>query len=563
MSSMSVAEKAPRVVEEASKYAKPSQLGRDLAYGTAGFREDAAVLSSTCHRMGMLAVLRSKSLGKITGVMITASHNPAADNGLKLVDSKGEMLKQSWEKYATQLANAPSDKVVEVLDSIVAAEKIDLDHAGNVFIAKDTRPSSEHLAELVREGALVIGGNVLDFGLQTTPQLHHLVRMWNYEQYNKGDWASEVGYYHMLGDAFKQLTSNYDSKRLEVRTPLYVDCAHGVGAPQLAKVAKELGESLHLEIVNTPSDGELNHECGAEHVQKARKPPVGLSRDSDRGKRFCSVDGDADRVVFHYFDEEGVWHLLDGDKIACLFADFFADKLRALELDREGVTIGVVQTAYANGAATRYLQSRGIRVTQAKTGVKYCHHKASEYDIGIYFEANGHGTVILKDSFVDKLNKWESSIHDERKKHALQQLLAAHQLINQATGDAISDLLFVEILLIQKNWSIADWDRIYHDLPSRQTKVQIKDRDTIKTDEVDDTKVLGPDTLKSALAETLQAYHGKQGRAFVRPSGTEDAVRVYAEAETQADADELALHFAKLVHQHAGGVGAEPTTFVA
>jgi hypothetical protein len=39
--------------------------------------------------------------------------------------------------------NAPADKVVEVLDGIVAAEKIDLDHPGNVFIAKDTRPSSE------------------------------------------------------------------------------------------------------------------------------------------------------------------------------------------------------------------------------------------------------------------------------------------------------------------------------------------------------------------------------------------------------------------------------------
>lgn len=35
----------------------------------------------------------------------------------------------------------------------------------------------QSLAELAREGALVVGGNVLDFGLQTTPQLHHLVRM--------------------------------------------------------------------------------------------------------------------------------------------------------------------------------------------------------------------------------------------------------------------------------------------------------------------------------------------------------------------------------------------------
>jgi hypothetical protein len=27
------------------------------------------------------------------------------------------------------------------------------------------------------------------------------------------------------------------------------------------------------------------------------------------------------------------------------------------------------------------------------TGVKHLHHKATEYDIGVYFEANGHGTV--------------------------------------------------------------------------------------------------------------------------------------------------------------------------
>lgn len=31
------------------------------------------------------------------------------------------------------------------------------------------------------------------------------------------------------------------------------------------------------------------------------------------------------------------------------------------------------------------------------TGVKHLHHKAVEYDIGIYFEANGHGTVIFSD----------------------------------------------------------------------------------------------------------------------------------------------------------------------
>lgn len=41
--------------------------------------------------------------------MITASHNPEEDNGVKLVDPDGEMLEAAWEIHATQLANVRSD----------------------------------------------------------------------------------------------------------------------------------------------------------------------------------------------------------------------------------------------------------------------------------------------------------------------------------------------------------------------------------------------------------------------------------------------------------------------
>ena len=48
------------------------------------------------------------------------------------------------------------------------------------------------------------------------------------------------------------------------------------------------------------------------------------------------------------------------------------------------------------------------------------------------------------------------------------------------------------------------------------------------------------------------------GRAFVRPSGTEDVVRVYAEAATQPAADDLAVAVARHVHARAAGVGPPP-----
>lgn len=48
------------------------------------------------------------------------------------------------------------------------------------------------------------------------------------------------------------------------------------------------------------------------------------------------------------------------------------------------------------------------------------------------------------------------------------------------------------------------------------------------------------------------------GRSFVRPSGTEDIVRVYAEASTQEGADKLAIAVGNAVYEQAGGVGDRP-----
>lgn len=38
--------------------------------------------------------------------MLTASHNPVEDNGVKVVEPSGEMMVASWEPYATAIANA-------------------------------------------------------------------------------------------------------------------------------------------------------------------------------------------------------------------------------------------------------------------------------------------------------------------------------------------------------------------------------------------------------------------------------------------------------------------------
>ena len=43
---------------------------------------------------------RARQLRQVTGIVITASHNPVQDNGVKLVEPSGEMLSPSWEVQA-------------------------------------------------------------------------------------------------------------------------------------------------------------------------------------------------------------------------------------------------------------------------------------------------------------------------------------------------------------------------------------------------------------------------------------------------------------------------------
>lgn len=88
------------------------------------------------------------------------------------------------------------------------------------------------------------------------------------------------------------------------------------------------------------------------------------------------------------------------------------------------------------------------------------------------------------------------------------------------------------------------WHTLYTDLPSKQQKVAVPDKSMVACSE-DECTVVRP----AALQEDLQAamLSVSQGRCFVRPSGTEDVVRIYAEAATQAEADLLTeLSFAAI-----------------
>ncbi|XP_072218556.1 phosphoacetylglucosamine mutase [Leuresthes tenuis] len=535
------------VLKQSSQHPKPA--GLVLEYGTSGFRTNAKQLDHIMFRMGMLATLRSKKTKATIGVMVTASHNPEEDNGVKLVDPMGEMVTLTWEGYATQLANAEQEDLLTALKNITEKEVINLSQEANVFVGKDTRSSSARLSQAVLDGINALGGHSKDFGLVTTPQLHYMVCCQN-TQGKYGD-ATVEGYYSKLSQAFSQLTKNA-SNRTDDQKHLCVDGANGIGALKVREMESYLKNDLQMSIFNDGSKGKLNFQCGADFVKVQQKPPTGI--EINPGDRCCSFDGDADRIVYYYTDSQGLFHLLDGDKIATLICTFLKELLNQAALD---LKIAVVQTAYANGSSTHYVEdTMKVIIKCTKTGVKHLHHAAQVFDIGVYFEANGHGTVLFSKAAEEKIHQLaeDGSISSERKKAALL-LQSTISVINQTVGDAISDMLLIEAILAIKGMTVQQWDTIYTDLPNRQLKVKVADRRVIDTTDAE-RRAVSPAGLQDAIDGLVKKY--RQARSFVRPSGTEDVVRVYSEADTQESADALAHEVSLAVYRLAGGVGDEP-----
>ncbi|KAG2273642.1 hypothetical protein Bca4012_045898 [Brassica carinata] len=521
-----------------------------LSYGTAGFRADASLLESTVYRVGILSSLRSLNLkSSIVGLMITASHNKVSDNGVKVSDPSGGMLSQEWEPFADQIANASSPReLVSLIKDFVEKEEIAIEKGGGeVWLGRDTRPSGERLLRAAEIGVRsVLGSVAVDVGVLTTPQLHWMVRA-----KNKGLKATESDYFENLVTSFKCLIDLIPVNKVEIST-LLLDGANGVGGMKM-EVLRGFLSNLDVEIRNTGRDGGvLNEGVGADFVQKEKVVPLGFGV-KDVGMRCASFDGDADRLVYFYIPSESCGdkvELLDGDKILSLFALYIKEQLNIIGDEGKQCRLGVVQTAYANGASTDYVKEMWLEVVFAKTGVKHLHEKAEEFDVGIYFEANGHGTILFSESFLSWLVGKQKDYSEGSDKHnAVSRLVAVSNLINQAVGDALSGLLLVEVILQHMGWSVQKWNELYKDLPSRQVKVEVPDRTAVVTTS-EETEALKPLGIQDAINAEIKKY--QHGRAFIRPSGTEDVVRVYAEASTQEDADSLANSVAQLVKSFLG-----------
>jgi len=143
------------------------------------------------------------------------------------------------------LANTPNDKLAHVYENILNETLVDEirqlhERPARVVFARDTRASGLHLVKALKAALDVLKVEYKDYGILTTPQLHHMVRCINTKgtQYEYGE-ATEEGYYKKMATAFKTVMHGRT-----ITGAVTVDCANGVGGPKLHELIKYLPSAM-------------------------------------------------------------------------------------------------------------------------------------------------------------------------------------------------------------------------------------------------------------------------------------------------------------------------------
>jgi phosphoacetylglucosamine mutase len=160
-----------------------------------------------------------------------------------------------WEEHATVLANTPNNQLASVYESILNETLVDEirqihERPSKVVFARDTRASGPYLVKALIAALDVLSVEYKDYGILTTPQLHHMVRCINTAgtEYAYGE-ATEEGYYTKMAAAFKTLMYGRT-----INGAVTVDCANGVGGPKLKELIKYVPSSqdggIDIKVVN-------------------------------------------------------------------------------------------------------------------------------------------------------------------------------------------------------------------------------------------------------------------------------------------------------------------------
>jgi phosphoglucosamine mutase len=266
---------------------------------------------------------------------------------------------------------------------------------------------------------------------------------------------------------------------------LVVDCAHGAASEVAPEVYRRAG--AHVTAIAAEPDGlNINDGVGSTHLDGLIAAVRATGADLG-----IAHDGDADRCLA--VDATGA--VVDGDQILALCAI----SLRAAGQLREDA---VVATVMSNLGFHHAMRDAGISVITTAVGDRYVLEALRAKNLSLGGEQSGH--VVFTDA--------------------------------ATTGDGLLTALHIMARMATTRSSLAELASVVHRLPQTLVNVHVADRVAVATS-----------PIVAAAVDEAAALLGDGGRILLRPSGTEQLVRVMVEAETQHDADALAAKVAAVV----------------
>ena len=264
-----------------------------------------------------------------------------------------------------------------------------------------------------------------------------------------------------------------------------VDCSHGAASVVAPELYRRAGARV-TAIAAQPDGLNINLGVGSTHLSHLAN--VVVESGADLG---IAHDGDADRCLA----VDACGEPVDGDQILamCAIALHDAGTLRADT---------VVATVMSNLGFHHAMRAAGIGVLTTAVGDRYVLEALRAKDLNLGGEQSGH--IVFTDA--------------------------------ATTGDGLLTALQVMARMTRTGRSLVDLASVVQRMPQVLINVRVRD----KTSVAESAAVLG--SVADAEAEL-----GDEGRILLRPSGTEQLVRVMVEAASQERAESIANRVAAVV----------------
>jgi len=264
-----------------------------------------------------------------------------------------------------------------------------------------------------------------------------------------------------------------------------VDCAHGAAYEIAPRMLRRAGAEV-ICIGTEPNGDNINSGCGSTHLDALRAAVVAHGADAG-----IAHDGDADRCLA----VDGDGQVVDGDQILAVLA-FALKDAGSLPDDT------VVVTVMSNLGLRLALRDAGITVVETRVGDRYVLAAMQQGNFALGGEQSGH--IILLD-------------------HA-------------TTGDGLLTSLHLLATAAQRGQPLGELAKVMTRYPQVLISVPGVDRSLVAS---------SPEIADAVGAAATEL--GDSGRVLVRPSGTEQLVRVMVEAVDSGQAQRLAGTLADVV----------------